>query len=221
MNFTAHVTGGKALLIGPTQFQQGAQGATAAALGMKPEDVVFSGVGKTRAELEQALDVGIGQFNIELEEEGVVLAQIAASKGKTAVATLRVNPDVDAGTHAKISTGKKENKFGVAIDLAPGIFDRLAGRAGLSMQGVALHIGSQLFDLDPLEAAYGRIGQLVAELRGMGHKIGRVDLGGGLGDVDLHAHGCVLGLCSHCSSRHGQRSQRHHELVHFSDPCVE
>lgn len=149
--------------------------------GMKPEDVVFSGVGKTRAELEQALDVGIGQFNIELEEEGVVLAQIAASKGKTAVATLRVNPDVDAGTHAKISTGKKENKFGVAIDLAPGIFDRLANLPGLSMQGVALHIGSQLFDLDPLEAAYGRIGQLVGDLRGMGHKIERVDLGGGLG----------------------------------------
>ena len=153
--------------------------------GMKPEDVVFSGVGKTRAELAQALDVGIGQFNIELEEEGVVLAQIAASKGKTAVATLRVNPDVDAGTHAKISTGKTENKFGVAIDLAPGIFDRLANLPGLSMQGVALHIGSQLFDLDPLEAAYRRIGQLVADLRAAGHVIDRVDLGGGLGALAL------------------------------------
>ena len=153
----------------------------AIAAGMRPEDVVFSGVGKTRAELEQALDTGIGQFNIELEEEGVVLAQIAASKGMTASATLRVNPDVDAGTHAKISTGKKENKFGVAIDQAPAIFDRLAKLPGLNMRGVALHIGSQLFDLDPLESAYARIGQLVADLRAMGHGIDRVDLGGGLG----------------------------------------
>ena len=153
----------------------------AIAAGMKPEDVVFSGVGKTRAELEQAIDTGIGQFNIELEEEGVVLAQIAAAKGKTASATLRVNPDVDAGTHAKISTGKKENKFGVAIDQAPAIFDRLARLPGLRMRGVALHIGSQLFDLAPLEAAYVRIGQLVADLRAMGHDIDRVDLGGGLG----------------------------------------
>ncbi|NBR32098.1 MAG: diaminopimelate decarboxylase [Sphingomonadaceae bacterium] len=153
----------------------------AIAAGMRPEDVVFSGVGKTRAELEQALDTGIGQFNIELEEEGVVLAQIAASKGMTASATLRVNPDVDAGTHAKISTGKKENKFGVAIDQAPAIFDRLAKLPGLNLRGVALHIGSQLFDLDPLEAAYARVGQLVADLRAMGHGIDRVDLGGGLG----------------------------------------
>lgn len=153
----------------------------AIAAGMRPEDVVFSGVGKTRAELEQALNTGIGQFNIELEEEGVVLAQIAASKGMTASATLRVNPDVDAGTHAKISTGKKENKFGVAIDQAPAIFDRLAKLPGLQMRGVALHIGSQLFDLDPLEAAYRRVGQLVADLRAMGHVIDRVDLGGGLG----------------------------------------
>lgn len=153
----------------------------AIAAGMKPEDVVFSGVGKTRAELEQALDLGVGQFNIELEEEGIVLAQIAASKGRTAHATLRVNPDVDAGTHAKISTGKKENKFGVGIDQAPAIFDRLASLAGLKMHGIALHIGSQLFDLEPLAAAYTRVGQLVADLRAMGHDIDRVDLGGGLG----------------------------------------
>jgi diaminopimelate decarboxylase len=153
----------------------------AIAAGMKPEDVVFSGVGKTRAELEQALDQGVGQFNIELEEEGAVLAQIAASKGMTAHATLRVNPDVDAGTHAKISTGKKENKFGVGIDQAAAIFDRLARLSGLKMHGVALHIGSQLFDLEPLAAAYERVGQLVADLRAMGHEIDRVDLGGGLG----------------------------------------
>lgn len=158
----------------------------AIAAGMKPEDVVFSGVGKTRAELEQALDTGIGQFNIELEEEGTVLAQIAASKGMTASATLRVNPDVDAGTHAKISTGKKENKFGVAIDQAPAIFDRLAGLPGLKMRGVALHIGSQLFDLDPLEAAYVRIGKLVEDLRAKGHLIDRVDLGEALASRIRH-----------------------------------
>jgi diaminopimelate decarboxylase len=155
--------------------------ARALAAGMKPEDIVFSGVGKTRGELARALDAGIGQFNLELEEEGVVLAGLAAAKGVRAPATLRVNPDVDAGTHAKISTGKRENKFGVPIDQAPAMFDRLAALDGLDLRGVAIHIGSQLADLAPLEAAYLRIGVLVAELRGRGHRISRVDLGGGLG----------------------------------------
>ncbi len=155
--------------------------ARALAAGMKPEDIVFSGVGKTRSELEYALGAGIGQFNLELEEEGRALAEIAAASGRTAIATLRVNPDVDAGTHAKISTGKKENKFGVAIDQAHGIFSRLAALPGLSMRGIALHIGSQLFDLDPLAAAYTRVGQLVSDLRASGQLIDRVDLGGGLG----------------------------------------
>ena len=153
----------------------------ALAAGMAADDIVFSGVGKTREELKLALEAGIGQFNIELEEEGAVLAQIAADMGKTADAVLRVNPDVDAGTHAKISTGMKENKFGVAIDQAPGIFARLADLPGLSLRGIATHIGSQLFDLAPLEAAYGKIGALIAELRAAGHMIDRVDLGGGLG----------------------------------------
>lgn len=153
----------------------------ALAAGMPPGDVVFSGTGKTRTELQSALDRNIGQFNIELEEEGEVLAALAAASGKTATATLRVNPDVDAGTHAKISTGKKDNKFGVPIDQAAGIFDRLSRHKGLSLTGVALHIGSQLYDLNPLEAAYGRVGQLVRDLRGAGHAIDRVDLGGGLG----------------------------------------
>jgi diaminopimelate decarboxylase len=153
----------------------------ALAAGMKAEDIVFSGVGKTRKELQLGLDEGIGQFNIELEEEGVVLAQLAHAQGKTAPAVLRVNPDVDAGTHAKISTGKAENKFGVAIDQALGIFDRLAKLPGLDLRGVAIHIGSQLKTLDPLEAAYRRIGELVAELRAAGHTITHVDLGGGLG----------------------------------------
>ena len=159
----------------------GGEIARALAAGMKAEDIVFSGVGKTRAELRYGLDVGIGQFNLELEEEGAVLAEMAHGMGQTASAVLRVNPDVDAGTHAKISTGKSENKFGVPISEARAIFDRLSGQPGLNLRGIACHIGSQLFDLGPLEAAYRRIGDLVAELRAAGHSIDRVDLGGGLG----------------------------------------
>ncbi|WP_066797881.1 diaminopimelate decarboxylase [Sphingomonas soli] len=149
--------------------------------GIAARDIVFSGVGKTRAELAQGLEAGIGQFNLELEEEGVVLAEIAAAKGLRAPAVLRVNPDVDAGTHDKISTGKAENKFGLPIDQAPAIFDRLAPLEGLNLRGVAVHIGSQLSSLAPLEAAFERIGRLVAELRANGHVITHVDLGGGLG----------------------------------------
>ena len=153
----------------------------ALAAGMPAVGIVFSGVGKTRAELAAALDAGIGQFNLEHEEEGAVLAALAAERGTTAPAVLRVNPDVDAGTHAKISTGRKQNKFGVPIDQARGIFDRLAPLPGLNLRGVALHIGSQLSDLAPLEAAYARIGELVRELRAAGHAVTHVDLGGGLG----------------------------------------
>lgn len=159
----------------------GGELARALAAGMAPADIVFSGVGKTRGELEAALAAGIGQVNIELEEEGRALGAIAAARGETAQAVLRVNPDVDAGTHAKISTGKAENKFGVPIDQAPAIFARLAGTPGLNLRGVAIHIGSQLSTLAPLEAAYARIGRLVAELRASGHTITHVDLGGGLG----------------------------------------
>ena len=153
----------------------------ALAAGMPADAIVFSGVGKTEAELAAALDAGIGQFNLELEEEGEVLARLAASRGLRAPAVLRVNPDVDAGTHAKISTGRKQNKFGVPIDQAPAMFARLAALDGLNLRGVALHIGSQLADLSPLEAAFARVGELVRELRTAGHRIERVDLGGGLG----------------------------------------
>lgn len=153
----------------------------ALAAGMAAEDIVFSGVGKTRAELALGLDRGIGQFNIEHEPEGIALAEIAAKKDMTAQAVLRVNPDVDAGTHAKISTGKAENKFGVGIDSAPEIFARLAALPGIKLRGVALHIGSQLTSLAPLEAAFERVGRLVADLRSAGHSITHVDLGGGLG----------------------------------------
>ena len=159
----------------------GGEMARALAAGIKACAIVFSGVGKTRGELATALDAGIGQFNLELEEEGEVLACLAASRGRRAPAVLRVNPDVDAGTHAKISTGGKQNKFGVPIADAPAMFARLAKLEGLDLKGVALHIGSQLADLAPLEAAFGRIGALVRELRGAGHRIERVDLGGGLG----------------------------------------
>jgi diaminopimelate decarboxylase len=155
--------------------------ARAIAAGMQPAKIIFSGVGKTATEMTAALDAGIGQFNIESEAEGMELSAIALARGGRAVATLRVNPDVDAGTHAKISTGKAENKFGVPLHEAPGIYHRLAELPGLRLRGVALHIGSQLLSLDPLEAAFAKIGRLVANLRAAGHIISHVDLGGGLG----------------------------------------
>lgn len=153
----------------------------AIAAGMMPQDIVFSGVGKTHDEMVLGLERKIGQFNLESEIEGVELAAIAAERGEVAQATLRVNPDVDAGTHAKISTGKAENKFGVPIDQAVAIYARLAALPGLKMRGIALHIGSQLLSLDPLEAAFARISALLAELRAGGHEVTHVDLGGGLG----------------------------------------
>lgn len=172
----------------------------ALAAGMPPGRIVFSGVGKTDVELAHGLDRAIGQFNIESEEEGVELSAIATMRGERAACTLRVNPDVDAGTHAKISTGKAENKFGVPIDHAPQIFARLAALPGLNLRGVALHIGSQLFDLAPLEAAFARVGRLVSDLRGAGHAISHVDLGGGIGVAyhpgdappSLHDYGAMV-----------------------------
>jgi diaminopimelate decarboxylase len=159
----------------------GGEMARALAAGVAPEKIVFSGVGKTGAEMADGLDAGIGQFNIESEEEGVEFAALCVARGVTANAVLRVNPDVDAGTHAKISTGKADNKFGVAIHQAPDIYARLAALQGLNMRGVALHIGSQLLSLDPLEAAFIRLGRLIADLRAAGHVITHADLGGGLG----------------------------------------
>ncbi len=153
----------------------------ALAAGMPPEDIIFSGVGKTQEEMRQGLRHNIGQFNIESEPEGEELASVAHAMGQQASATLRINPDVDAQTHAKISTGKAENKFGVAIDEAPAIFDRLASLDGMNLRGVAVHIGSQLGKLEPLETAFEKIGALIAQLRGNGHIITHVDLGGGLG----------------------------------------
>ncbi len=153
----------------------------ALAAGVAPADIVFSGVGKTKREMAAALDAGIGQFNIESEVEGEELSAIAAARGERAVCTLRINPDVDARTHAKISTGKSENKFGVPISDAAAIYARLAALPGLHLRGVALHIGSQLLTLDPLEEAFDKVGLLVQELRAGGHEVSHVDLGGGLG----------------------------------------
>ena len=153
----------------------------ALAAGVPPHDIVFSGVGKTADEIIAALNRNIGQFNIESEEEGRELATLAETMGRRVDAVLRINPDVDAQTNAKISTGKADNKFGIGLHKAAAIYARLAALPGLNMRGLALHIGSQLLNLDPLEAAFLKIGKLVRELRSAGHSISHVDLGGGLG----------------------------------------
>ena len=153
----------------------------ALAAGMTPEMIVVSGVGKTRAELELGLNKGIGQFNIESREEGRELAELAAARGERAPACLRINPDVDAKTHEKISTGKAENKFGIPMVHAREAYNELAALEGLNLRGVAVHIGSQLLDLEPLEKAFAKVGKLVEDLRAAGHTITHVDLGGGLG----------------------------------------
>lgn len=153
----------------------------ALAAGMPAQDIVFSGVGKTAKELAHALNRGIGQFNLESIEEGRELAEIALRLGMTASCALRVNPDVDAATHAKISTGKAENKFGVPIDQAAAIYAELAGLEGLDMRGIATHIGSQLQSLEPLENAFAKVGTLIETIRANGHTVTHADLGGGLG----------------------------------------
>jgi diaminopimelate decarboxylase len=153
----------------------------ALAAGIAADGIVFSGVGKTRDEMRRALAAGIGQFNLESEEEGVELAALAAGGGRTAAAALRVNPDVDAGTHGKISTGKAENKFGVPYDRAGAMYARLSALPGLAMRGLAVHIGSQLAALEPLERAFIRMGALMREIRAAGGTITHMDLGGGIG----------------------------------------
>jgi diaminopimelate decarboxylase len=153
----------------------------ALAAGMPAGDIVFSGVGKDARELARGVEVGIGQFNLESEEEGVELAAIAAAAGKRATCALRVNPNVDAKTHAKISTGKAENKFGVPYDRAAAIYARLAALDGLEMRGLAVHIGSQIGDLEPSRQAFEKMGALMRELRGAGFTVSHMDLGGGLG----------------------------------------
>lgn len=153
----------------------------ALAAGVPPQRIVFSGVGKTREELAFALDQDILQINVESEPELLALSALAAGRGQTARVAVRVNPDVDAHTHAKITTGRKENKFGIDWSLAHQVLRRAAGLPGISVQGVAVHIGSQLTDLVPFREAFRRVRDLVAMLRADGIHIRRVDLGGGLG----------------------------------------
>jgi len=153
----------------------------ALAAGVPADRIVFSGVGKTAAEMALALERGVGQFNLESEPEAATLSAVATRLGIDARVAYRINPDVDAGTHAKISTGRSDNKFGIPYDGAVAAYARAAALPGLRVQGVAVHIGSQLTSLAPLEAAFARIGGLIADLRAAGHRITHADLGGGLG----------------------------------------
>ena len=159
----------------------GGEYARAVAAGVPGERIVFSGVGKTEAEMRMALTGGIRQFNVESEPEMEVLSRVATSLGLEAPITIRVNPDVDAKTHAKIATGKSENKFGIPIDRARDVYALAARLPGLRVVGVDVHIGSQLTELAPFEAAYLKVAELVGTLRADGHTIDRLDLGGGLG----------------------------------------
>lgn len=153
----------------------------ALAAGMPTDQIVFSGVGKSRAELAYALTQGIVQINVESEPELEALSEICVALDKTASIGVRVNPDVDAQTHAKISTGKAENKFGIDITRAPAVFARARDLPGVNPVSVAVHIGSQITDLTPLRIAFGHLASLVDRLRADGHNIMRLDLGGGLG----------------------------------------
>lgn len=153
----------------------------AKAVGVPGERIVFSGVGKTRDEMRLALSGGIRQFNVESEPEMLALSEVASGLGVEAPITVRVNPDVDAKTHAKIATGKSENKFGIPIARAREVYAMAAKLPGLRVIGIDVHIGSQLTDLAPFEAAYRKVAELVGVLRDDGHEISRLDLGGGLG----------------------------------------
>ncbi len=153
----------------------------AVAAGAPPAKIVFAGVGKTRDEIAYALAVGIGQFNVESQDELEAIASVAAERGVVAPFAVRVNPDVDPKTHAKISTGKAETKFGVPIGDAPALYARAAALPSVDAIGVDAHIGSQLTEIAPFEAAFERLVSLARALRADGRAIRRVDLGGGLG----------------------------------------
>ncbi|MEO1307100.1 MAG: diaminopimelate decarboxylase [Pseudomonadota bacterium] len=159
----------------------GGEYARAKAAGVSGDRIVFSGVGKTESEMRLALNGGVRQFNIESEPEMERLNQVASAMGKTAPITIRVNPDVDARTHEKISTGKKEDKFGIPISRAREVYARAAQLPSLQIVGIDVHIGSQLTELEPFEQAYRKVADLTLALRADGHEISRLDLGGGLG----------------------------------------
>src|SRR5512146_3075362 len=153
----------------------------ALAAGIPPEKILFSGVGKTEAELRAALDAGILCVNIESEPELELLSRLAVETGKTARISVRVNPDVDAGTHAKIATGKSENKFGIPIARARAVYARAARLPGIEVTGTDMHIGSQITDLSRMETAFRILSEFVQTLRADGHTISHIDFGGGLG----------------------------------------
>ncbi len=155
----------------------------ALAAGVPASKIVFSGVGKTRAEMTAALEAGCGQFNVESEPELDALSEVASGLGRTAAVAFRVNPDVDAGTHHKISTGRAGDKFGIAFDRIGEVYARAATLPGIRPVGLAVHIGSQLTRLDPFRAAFERVADLVRSLRSAGMTVERLDLGGGLGIV--------------------------------------
>jgi diaminopimelate decarboxylase len=153
----------------------------ALAAGIPAGKIVFSGVGKTEAELRAALAADIHCLNIESEPELELLSRLAVETGRTARISVRVNPDVDAGTHAKISTGKSENKFGIPLTHARQVYARAAALPGIQVTGVDVHIGSQITDLGPMETAFRILSEFVQTLRADGHTISHVDFGGGLG----------------------------------------
>ena len=153
----------------------------ARAAGVPADKIMFSGIGKTEAELALALDEGILCINVESEPELHFLSSIAASKGRTAHVSVRVNPDIDAKTHHKIATGKAENKFGIPLSRAREVYQHAAALPGLKVSGVDMHIGSQITDLDPFGDAFALLADFVRELRSDGHTISHIDLGGGLG----------------------------------------
>ena len=153
----------------------------ALAAGVPPERIVFSGVGKTAGEIAFALETGVCEINVESEPELHLVNTVAQAMGRRAAVAIRVNPDVEAGGHAKISTGKADNKFGVSLSQAERLYANAANMAGVRPVGVTCHIGSQITDLAPLEAAFGKMRALVERLRAEGLAVERLDLGGGLG----------------------------------------
>ena len=153
----------------------------ARAAGAPGSKIIFSGVGKTRVEMALGLDEDIRCFNVESEPELEALAEVAASRGRRARIAIRVNPDVDARTHAKISTGKSENKFGIPISRAREVYARARALPGIEVDGVDMHIGSQITELEPFDDAFALLADFVRQLRADGHAIDHVDLGGGLG----------------------------------------
>ena len=153
----------------------------ALAAGVDPQRIVFSGVGKTREEMAAALSAGIACFNVESEPELDALSQVAVSVGREAPVSVRVNPDVDALTHAKIATGKSENKFGIPLDRARAVYARAGRLPGLVVRGLDMHIGSQITDLAPFDRAARRLGGLARDLMADGHRLHHIDFGGGLG----------------------------------------